>query len=264
MRKGLLACPAAAHPGDWCAGEVQRVALEIEHHLHYIRVHDVGRNSDGDGESGDLNRGVIQKNLDGGIHRGGVDQRLVALDVDDDLCVATRGAGGDFGHPLGARAMVASGHHRVAIKFLHGAQDSLVIGGHQHARNVLGATHTLPYVLNHWLLRQPHQRFAWKAAGSVARGNDGQHAQLVTPDRKSTRLNSSHLVISYAVFCLKKKRHSLPTRTTPLLTLRIATIACYPLENTNHAPGARGRQLAYVAPTADRQNTLTESSTWSS
>src|SRR5256885_10523941 len=26
-------------------------------------------------------------------------------------------------------------------------------------------------------------------------------------DRKSTRLNSSHLVISYAVFCLKKKYH---------------------------------------------------------
>src|SRR5256885_5477003 len=28
-------------------------------------------------------------------------------------------------------------------------------------------------------------------------------------DRKSTRLNSSHLVISYAVFCLKKKKQSL-------------------------------------------------------
>src|SRR5256885_4368971 len=28
------------------------------------------------------------------------------------------------------------------------------------------------------------------------------------PDRKSTRLNSSHLVISYAVFCLKKKKGS--------------------------------------------------------
>src|SRR2546426_7794029 len=26
------------------------------------------------------------------------------------------------------------------------------------------------------------------------------------PDRKSTRLNSSHLVISYAVFCFKKKK----------------------------------------------------------
>src|SRR5256885_6662099 len=28
------------------------------------------------------------------------------------------------------------------------------------------------------------------------------------PDRKSTRLNSSHLVISYAVFCLKKKQRN--------------------------------------------------------
>src|SRR2546426_4897548 len=28
-----------------------------------------------------------------------------------------------------------------------------------------------------------------------------------TTDRKSTRLNSSHLVISYAVFCLKKKKN---------------------------------------------------------
>src|SRR5256885_7077274 len=33
----------------------------------------------------------------------------------------------------------------------------------------------------------------------------------VKQDRKSTRLNSSHLVISYAVFCLKKKK-KLPTR----------------------------------------------------
>src|SRR5256885_12461810 len=30
-------------------------------------------------------------------------------------------------------------------------------------------------------------------------------------DRKSTRLNSSHLVISYAVFCLKKKKHPDPS-----------------------------------------------------
>src|SRR5256885_11462118 len=34
--------------------------------------------------------------------------------------------------------------------------------------------------------------------------------EWITPvrDRKSTRLNSSHLVISYAVFCLKKKNKS--------------------------------------------------------
>src|SRR4051812_49708866 len=32
-------------------------------------------------------------------------------------------------------------------------------------------------------------------------------------DRKSTRLNSSHMSISYAVFCLKKKKVELPTMT---------------------------------------------------
>src|SRR5256885_8812558 len=32
------------------------------------------------------------------------------------------------------------------------------------------------------------------------------HQAALVPDRKSTRLNSSHLVISYAVFCLKKKK----------------------------------------------------------
>src|SRR2546426_8265845 len=34
-----------------------------------------------------------------------------------------------------------------------------------------------------------------------------RHAMTIALDRKSTRLNSSHLVISYAVFCLKKKKN---------------------------------------------------------
>src|SRR5256885_16886490 len=33
-----------------------------------------------------------------------------------------------------------------------------------------------------------------------------EHGEAFILDRKSTRLNSSHLVISYAVFCLKKKK----------------------------------------------------------
>src|SRR5436309_10558793 len=44
------------------------------------------------------------------------------------------------------------------------------------------------------------RRFGFSAA-QVAR-NCSRHA-----DRKSTRLNSSHVKISYAVFCLKKKTH---------------------------------------------------------
>src|SRR3712207_7454734 len=34
---------------------------------------------------------------------------------------------------------------------------------------------------------------------------------IFSPDRKSTRLNSSHANISYAVFCLKKNNHSFAT-----------------------------------------------------
>src|SRR5438034_4492732 len=41
---------------------------------------------------------------------------------------------------------------------------------------------------------------------------DAEHAVLyrvIDEDRKSTRLNSSHTVISYAVFCLKKKKKNI-------------------------------------------------------
>src|SRR5256885_2447850 len=44
-----------------------------------------------------------------------------------------------------------------------------------------------------------------ECASAVFRGMSAQPSE---PDRKSTRLNSSHLVISYAVFCLKKQRPS--------------------------------------------------------
>src|SRR5256885_8480102 len=44
--------------------------------------------------------------------------------------------------------------------------------------------------------------------GELGLGDDArrQLQHEVGRDRKSTRLNSSHLVISYAVFCLKKKK----------------------------------------------------------
>src|SRR5688500_19317799 len=58
-----------------------------------------------------------------------------------------------------------------------------------------------------WLFRR-HLGEATIAGLSGAYGNIGYMGPglaLATLDRKSTRLNSSHLVSSYAVFCLKKK-----------------------------------------------------------
>src|SRR2546427_6466534 len=45
-----------------------------------------------------------------------------------------------------------------------------------------------------------------------------------TSDRKSTRLNSSHSQISYAVFCLKKKKTNRATETHDLRERRLASV----------------------------------------
>src|SRR5690348_3313759 len=59
--------------------------------------------------------------------------------------------------------------------------------------------------------RTPHQ-----SASGFAHFRRADNATLLSSsDRKSTRLNSSHPSISYAVFCLKKKK----THTTQLLSL---------------------------------------------
>src|SRR3712207_8007416 len=50
-----------------------------------------------------------------------------------------------------------------------------------------------------------------RAARGRRRGVD-----RVRPDRKSTRLNSSHANISYAVFCLKKKNYHLTTEASAM------------------------------------------------
>src|SRR5258708_23412637 len=61
-------------------------------------------------------------------------------------------------------------------------------------------------------------------------------------DRKSTRLNSSHQIISYAVFCLKKKKHRIPRLSSPRLygALPRAVAALF----GHH----RGRTAAAAAP----------------
>src|SRR5258705_9207194 len=67
---------------------------------------------------------------------------------------------------------------------------------HWHARAVVEAAHHLTF----WTLLQ---LIRWKMQACL---DEGMIEHAVERDRKSTRLNSSHLGISYAVFCLKKKK----------------------------------------------------------
>src|SRR2546430_6477748 len=55
-----------------------------------------------------------------------------------------------------------------------------------------------------------------------------RHAKReVTVDRKSTRLNSSHSQISYAVFCLKKKKNSVRIKHTTMKSIWTLAFPCY-------------------------------------
>src|SRR3712207_8631822 len=57
--------------------------------------------------------------------------------------------------------------------------------------------------------------------------NQSWHWRILSyEDRKSTRLNSSHANISYAVFCLKKKKNILFPNLPP----------CYPHRSKHHKP----------------------------
>src|SRR5256885_6498280 len=83
-----------------------------------------------------------------------------------------------------------------------------------------------------------HSLGVFSTVGSTARQCAPSRAGA---DRKSTRLNSSHLVISYAVFCLKKKKDnrsltslSLPRSTYPTTTRTPHQLA--PCSCTSHIP----------------------------
>ena len=70
----------------------------------------------------------------------------------------------------------------------------------------------------HGLVQHP-----WHAAHHVRQvglveGLPQLRVRVLAEDRKSTRLNSSHTVISYAVFCLKKKKKNSNILTTTLFT----------------------------------------------
>src|SRR5437763_4179513 len=56
--------------------------------------------------------------------------------------------------------------------------------------------------------RAVEEKMLWSGA-AMGLSTAQRLVRIVLPDRKSTRLNSSHRCISYAVFCLKKKSHAL-------------------------------------------------------
>src|SRR5207244_3902023 len=94
-------------------------------------------------------------------------------------------------------------HRRKETRFVPGIDAAL--GSHSRRTHRLRSTlasHEKPLVHQHNESRgSPTHRPGLRAV----RHTTAEHYTRIFRDRKSTRLNSSHQIISYAVFCLKKK-----------------------------------------------------------
>ena len=105
-----------------------------------------------------------------------------------------------------------------------------------HPRSPQGSRNPVPAVKDrggvrsrHWQIsRDRHDRQVGHGYLPRLQGRgDGQHRETAADqDRKSTRLNSSHGYISYAVFCLKKKNKNKTKTKKKKKTIILHYISC--------------------------------------
>src|SRR5438034_8062951 len=85
-------------------------------------------------------------------------------------------------------------------------------------RSTLSLHDALPISLSLWVSAEGATfELENRSAGLSFGGPDNGIQKRLARDRKSTRLNSSHTVISYAVFCLKKKKKTKKTINNTIL-----------------------------------------------
>src|SRR3990167_2873884 len=148
----------------------------------------------------------------GGVYARGDFRPNRQLGVPDPL----RARGGVDGGAAGAvlRGVPPGGRPASRTVFLFGGQHAAraVVGAlaprGDADRAALGPAGGGAFPAEHYLfggLCQPAPA-AGRLGGARFEGDDAPPQDRLRPDRKSTRLNSSHSQISYAVFCLKKKK----------------------------------------------------------
>src|SRR5204862_1815608 len=122
-------------------------------------------------------------------------------------------------------------HHYSSTPSLHDALPISIRGVRNHAWR--SETNVQPTRSTHRSRRRrTHQIRIDQNRVTVGRATAPVRGTGRLKDRKSTSLNSSHVEISYAVFCLKKKINNLedsPDRATPSIHIyRLGRTTCYP------------------------------------
>src|SRR3712207_7672527 len=69
-------------------------------------------------------------------------------------------------------------------------------------------THDVEHLVTHWPVRRAVGSVFCCSVTACSAEPSRSRSRSQSADRKSTRLNSSHANISYAVFCLKKKKNN--------------------------------------------------------
>lgn len=135
-----------AEPGDGSAGEVQGVFVKVEDGFHDVGIHDVGGRFYGRGYGGDGGGRIFENGGDGGVDDFGIEERFVALDVDEDLAIDMSG---DFGYAFGAGAVLGAGHAGFAAEGFDGLDDAVVVGGDDDASGEFGKLGAFIDALDH-------------------------------------------------------------------------------------------------------------------
>ena len=129
---GLASRAAIAPPGNRRPAEVQRAPGLVEHDLHDVRIVQLGLVAQGMRRGAHHAIGCAGQRLGTGIDQAGVEQGLVALDIDDDGLVGQAEQAAGLGQAVAAGAVVLASEdaaHRVGLA---GRGNARVVTGHHH------------------------------------------------------------------------------------------------------------------------------------
>ena len=110
------------------------------------------------------------------LQRLAVEERLVALDVDDDVEVPVLGARGDLGHPFGAGGVPLVGQHGVDARPLHDLHHHRRVGGDDQLVHQVVGGHAVDHPGHQGLTGQELKRFVEESGRPEAGRDDTEDA----------------------------------------------------------------------------------------
>ena len=158
----------------WCD---LRIAGAVKHDFHDIGIERFRRVVDRMARRGDRSVDVDRQQVCHFANKRRLEQRFVALNVDDDGAVVERKGRRGFGQAIGAGRMVGAGHDCIDAVRRDRPEDSLIVGRNDDPRGTPG-TRALGDAHDHGLAANVRQWLSGQPRRCVAGGNkDGEQTK---------------------------------------------------------------------------------------